>query len=79
MPLVVPAAATVKVPFSGAFTGSVMDLHWGDSFRVSPTVTWFSVTASGAAQGPYTYAQPKTCTISGTPLPSNVWMTTNCA
>ena len=76
VPLVVPAGATVKVPFSGAFTGSVMDLHWGDSFRVSPTVTWFSVPASGAAQGPYTYAQPKTCTISGTPLPSSVWTTT---
>src|SRR2546429_5115326 len=76
VPLVVPAGATVKVPFSGTFTGSVMDLHWGDSFRVSPTVTWFSVPASGAAQGPYTYAQPKTCTISGTPLPSSVWTTT---
>src|SRR2546421_9542186 len=76
VPLVVPAGATVKVPFSGTFAGSVMDLHWGDSFRVSPTVTWFSVPASGAAQGPYTYAQPKTCTISGAPLPSSVWTTT---
>jgi len=76
----VPAGATVKVSFSGPFTGSVMNLHFGDSFRVSPTVTWFSVPASGAAQGPYTYAQPKTCTISGTPLPSSVWTeTTACA
>ena len=80
VPLVVPAGATVKVSFSGPFTGSVMNLHFGDSFRVSPTVTWFSVPASGAAQGPYTYAQPKTCTISGTPLPSSVWTeTTACA
>jgi len=76
VPLVVPAGATVKVPFSGTFTGSVLDLHFGDSFRVTPTVTWFSVTASGVAQGPYTYAQAKTCTISGTPLPSSVWTTT---
>jgi len=76
VPLVVPAGATVKVPFSGVFTGSVLDLHFGDSFRVTPTVTWFSVTASGEAQGPYTYAQAKTCTISGTPLPSSVWTTT---
>ncbi len=76
VPLTVPAGATVKVPFSGAFTGSVMNLHFGDSFRVSPTVTWFSVPASGAAQGPYTYAQAKTCTISGNPLPSSVWTET---
>src|SRR2546428_13956268 len=76
VPLVVGAGATVKVPFSGTFTGSVMDLHWGDSFRVTPTVTWFSVSSSGAAQGPYTYAQAKTCTISRTPLPSSVWTTT---
>src|SRR5438132_12387673 len=76
VPLVVPAGATVKVPFSGVFTGSVLDLHFGDSFLVTPTVTWFSVPASGPAQGPYTYAQAKTCTISGTPLPSSVWTTT---
>jgi len=76
VPLVVPAGATVKVPFTGPFSGSVLDLHFGDSFRVTPTVTWFSVSASGAAQGPYTYAQAKTCTISGTPLPSSVWTTT---
>jgi len=56
-----------------------MNLHWGDSFRVSPTVTWFSVPASGAAQGPYTYAQAKTCTISNPPPDSSVWMTTACA
>ena len=76
VPLVVPAGTTVKVPFSGVFQGSIMDLHFGDSFRVTPTVTWFSMPASGVAQGPYTYAQPKTCTISGTPLPSSVWTTT---
>src|SRR6266480_455605 len=76
VPLVVPAGATVKVPFSGTFSGSVLDLHFGDSFRVTPTVTWFSVPASGPAQGPFTYAQVKTCTISGTPLPSSVWTTT---
>src|SRR5438034_2172027 len=46
VPLVVPAGATVKVPFPGPFTGSVLDLHFGDSFRVTPTVTWFSVSAS---------------------------------
>ena len=80
VPLLVPAGGTVKVPFAGPFTGSVLDLRFGDSFRVSPTVTWFSVPASGPDQGPYTYAQAKTCTVSGVPLPSSVWTTsTNCA
>jgi len=76
VPLLVPAGGTVKVSFSGPFTGTVADLRFGDSFRVTPTVTWFSVSSSGAAQGPYTYAQAKTCTISGTLLPSSVWTTT---
>jgi hypothetical protein len=80
VPLLVPAGATVKVAFTGPFTGSVMSLHFGDSFRVSPTVTWFSVPASGPAQGPYTYAQTKTCTVRGTPLPNSVWtVSTVCA
>lgn len=80
VPLLVPAGGTVKVPFKGTFTGSVLDLHFGESFRVTPTVTWFSVPASGPAQGPYTYAQAKTCTVSGVPLPSSVWTTsTVCA
>src|SRR5205823_5345116 len=47
VPLVVAAGATVKVSFTGPFSGSVLDLHFGDSFRVTPTVTWFSVPASG--------------------------------
>jgi len=76
VPLLIPAGGTVKVSFSGSFTGSVLDLRFGDSFRVTPTVTWFSVPASGPALGPYTYAQAKTCTVSGVPLPSSVWTTT---
>jgi hypothetical protein len=76
VPLLIPAGGTVKVPFSGSFTGSVLDLRFGDSFRVTPTVTWFGVPASGPALGPYTYAQAKTCTVSGVPLPSSVWTTT---
>jgi len=60
VPLVVSAGATVKVSFTGPFSGSVLDLHFGDSFRVTPTVTWFSVPASGPAQGPFTYAQVNT-------------------
>jgi hypothetical protein len=76
VPLLIPAGGTVKVSFSGSFTGSVLDLRFGDSFRVTPTVTWFGVPASGPAQGPYTYAQAKTCTVSGVPLPSSVWTTT---
>ena len=80
VPLLVPAGGTVKVSFTGPFTGSVMNLHFGDSFSVSPTVTWFSVPASGPAQGPYTYAQAKTCTVKGVPLPSSVWtVSTICA
>src|SRR2546430_10783906 len=46
-PLLVPAGGTVKVSFSGPFTGTVADLRFRDSFRVTPTVTWFSVSASG--------------------------------
>jgi hypothetical protein len=76
VPLLIPAGGTVKVSFSGSFTGSVLDLRFGDSFRVTPTVTWFSVPAEGPAQGPFTYAQAKTCTVSGVPLPSSVWTTT---
>lgn len=80
VPLVVPAGGTVKVPFSGPFEGSVLSLRFGDSFRVSPTVTWFSEPASGPAQGPFTYAQEKTCTVEGVPLPNSVWTTsTVCA
>jgi hypothetical protein len=80
VPLLVPAGGTVKVPFSGPFTGSIMSLRFGDSFRVSPTVTWYSVASSGATQGPYTYAQTKTCTVRGTPLPNSVWtVSTVCA
>jgi hypothetical protein len=76
VPLLIPAGGTVRVPFSGSFTGSVLDLRFGNSFRVTPTVTWFSVPAEGPAQGPFTYAQAKTCTVSGVPLPSSVWTTT---
>jgi hypothetical protein len=80
VPLLIPAGGTVKVSFSGSFTGSVLDLRFGNSFRVTPTVTWFSVPTSGPAQGPYTYAQAKTCTVSAVPLPSSVWTTsTVCA
>jgi hypothetical protein len=80
VPLVIPAGETVNVPFSGPFEGSVMSLRFGDSFRVSPTVTWFSEPASGPAEGPYTYAQAKTCTVEGVPLPNSAWtVTTVCA
>jgi hypothetical protein len=80
VPLLIPAGGTVRVPFSGSFTGSVLDLRFGNSFRVTPTVTWWSVPASGPAQGPYTYAQAKTCTVSAVPLQSSVWTTsTVCA
>src|SRR5438874_2773619 len=72
VPLVVAAGATVKVSFTGPFSGSVLDLHFGDSFRVTPTVTWFSVPASGPAQGPFPYTPGETCTITGTPMPAVV-------
>jgi len=80
VPLVVPAGGTIRVPFSGPFTGNVLSLRFGDSFRVSPTVTWFSLSAAGPTTGPYTYAQAKTCTVSSAPLPSSVWtVSTVCA
>src|SRR5438046_7265343 len=75
VPLVVPAGTTVKVPFTGPFSGSVLDLRFGDSFRVTPPVTWFGVPASGPAQGPFRYAPVKTCRIPGTRLPSSAWAT----
>lgn len=73
VPLVVLAGDTVKVHFSGPFDGSVTSLRWGDSFRVSPTVEWFSEPAGVATEGPFRYAEAKTCTVEGVPLPNSVW------
>lgn len=80
LPLLVRAGETLRVAFSGPFEGSVLSLRFGDSFRVSPTVTWFGEPDSGPPEGPFTYAQAKTCTVEGVPLPNSVWTTeTVCA
>lgn len=80
VPLLVRAGDTVKVPFSGPFEESVTSLRFGDSFRVTPTVEWFSEPADGPAEGPFLYAETKTCTIEGVPLPDSVWtVSTVCA
>jgi hypothetical protein len=81
VPLTIPAGVTVKTSFVGPFHGSVMSLHSGDSFRVTPTITWFSVPASGPEAGPYTYAEAKTCTVStGTQNDISVWtVKTDCS
>jgi len=61
----VPAGATVTVAFSGPFTGSISNIRPdGDSFLVTPSVTWSTIPASGPALGPFSYSQSKTCTVS---------------
>ena len=61
VPLVVGAGSSVTVSFSAPFDGAVTNLQLGDSFLVTPLVTWFTLTASGPV-GPFTYATAKTCT-----------------
>ncbi len=78
VPLVVRAGATVTVPFSGPFSGNVLLLNMGDSFLVTPLITWFTVLSSGSLQGPFTYAQVKICSGPG-PVPSSpYWVSTFC-
>src|SRR3989454_1939063 len=78
VPLTVPAGATVNAPFSGPFSGNVLGLTLGDSFLVTPLITWSTVLSSGSLEGPFTYAQAKVCAGPG-PTPSNpYWVSTFC-
>ncbi len=78
VPLVVRAGATVTVPFSGPFSGNILLLNMGDSFLVTPLITWFTVLSSGSLQGPFTYAQVKICSGPG-PVPSSpYWVSAFC-
>ena len=76
VPLTVRAGATVTAPFSGPFAGNVLSLQTDDSFRVTPSITWFSVTSSGELQGPFTYNQVKTCSGPAPSLP--YWISGSC-
>jgi hypothetical protein len=73
----VPAGATVTVAFSGPFTGSVSSINMnGDSFLVTPSVTWSTIPTSGPALGPFSYTQSKICTVSvGSISGSDGWNT----
>src|SRR5437899_9984006 len=68
VPLTVHAGATVNAPFSGPFSGNVLGLNMGDSFLVTPSITWSTVLSSGSLAGPFTYDQAKVCSGPG-PLP----------
>jgi hypothetical protein len=68
VPLTVKAGTTVTVPFSGPFAGNVMLLKMGDSFRITPLISWTS------ADGSFSYSQVKTCTGPATlPVPNDYW------
>ena len=74
----VQAGDTVTVAFAGPFTGSVSGIHPdGDSFLVTPSVTWFTLPTSGPALGPFSYTQSKVCTVSVALIsgPSDGWNT----
>jgi len=77
VPLTVGAGATVNAPFSGPFSGNVLRLSLGDSFLVTPLITWITVLASGSLAGPFTYDQMKICSGS-VPSPSNQYWSTFC-
>src|SRR2546425_4656154 len=78
VPLTVRAGATVNAPFSGPFSGNVLGLTLGDSFSVTPLITWSTVLSSGSLEGPFTYDQAKVCAGPG-PTPSNpYWVSTFC-
>jgi len=79
VPLTVGAGATVNAPFSGPFSGNVLGLNMGDSFLVTPSITWSTVLSSGSLAGPFTYDQAKVCSGPG-PSPSSnpYWISTFC-
>src|SRR3989442_4226758 len=68
VPLTVGAGATVNAPFSGPFSGNVLGLTMGDSFLVTPSITWSTVLSSGSLAGPFTYDRR---TGLGRPSPSS--------
>src|SRR3989449_3379055 len=79
VPLTVGAGATVNAPFSGPFSGNVLGLNMGDSFLVTPSITWSTVLSSGSLAGPFTYDQAKVCSGPGpTPSSNPYWISTFC-
>src|SRR5437667_4304953 len=79
LPLTVRAGTTVTAPFSGPFTGNVAMLRMGDSFRITPLITWFSETSSGELQGSFIYNQVKICSGPGAlDVPNPYWISTYC-
>ena len=78
VPLTVRAGATVNAPFSGPYSGNVLSLTLGDSFLVTPSITWSTVLSSGSLEGPFTYDQAKVCSGPG-PSPSDAfWISSFC-
>src|SRR6266566_2012645 len=70
-PFSVDAGSTVSVPFKGSFSGDLTSLSVGQQFSVTPTVSWMEVYSTGNV-GPFSYTQPKTCTIPSVIVPSPV-------
>ena len=70
-PVSVDAGSTVSVPFKGSFSGDLSSLSVGQQFSVTPIVSWMEVYSTGNV-GPFSYTQPKTCTIPSVIVPSPV-------
>ncbi len=70
-PVSVDAGSTVSIPFKGSFSGDLTSLSVGQQFSVTPTVSWMEVYSTGDV-GPFSYIQPKTCTIPSVIEPSPV-------
>lgn len=61
-PIVVPADTTVRVLFSGTFSGSILALTPSASFLVQPFVKWVEVhTSPTSLAGPFVYSSSKVC------------------
>lgn len=75
-PLLVPAGATVRVAFSGSFTGSVLGLSpTGSSFLVQPDIHWSEVHSPTDVVGPFAYTTARVCTVRTTSVFTNGWGT----
>ena len=70
-PVSVDAGSTVSIPFKGSFSGDLTSLSVGQQFSVTPIVSWMEVYSTGNV-GPFSYTQPKTCTIPAVIVPSPV-------
>src|SRR2546428_3000841 len=69
-PINIAAGATVRIQFSGPFSGDLTTLLPGQTFTVTPNFSWSEMPPSGTV-GAFSYTQAKDCTIPSSidPLP----------